>query len=78
MTQPESLPSQDPQDPIKQFLGEYFDLTPEEMEHVIVSYEQQGDRVTLSFDFGEGLKNTPDRTTALLKLLRISGREPSL
>jgi hypothetical protein len=74
MTPHEELIDIQPDHPLRQFLTEYFGLTPEEIAQTIVSYEEEVNSVVLTFDFGEGLQNTPARTAKLLKLLRVSGR----
>ena len=74
MTPHEELIDLQPDHPLRQFLTEYFGLTPEEIAQTIVSYDETDHSFSISFDFGEGLQNTPATTAKLLKLLRVSGR----
>ncbi len=59
-------------DYILSYLRETFGLDDEEIAGTTVSYDDT--EQSLCIDFGDGIKNTPDRTARLMRLLRISGR----
>lgn len=56
-------------DYILSYLREAFGLDDQEIAGTTVSYDDV--EQSLCIDFGDGIKNTPDRTARLMRLLRI-------
>lgn len=59
-------------DYILSYLVETFGLDDKEIAGTTVSYDDVDQ--SLCIDFGDGIKNSPDRTARLMRLLRVSSR----